>query len=242
MSQLNKVFVGNLSDKVKESEIREKFEKFGKIVSISIKTPSRPPAFAFVEYEDVRDAEDAVREMNGTDMDGNQLRVEITKRGPRGEDGRRDDDRDDDRRSRRQHGTSYRITVSGLSSDTSWQDLKDFLREAGDVAHAEVDRRGNGTASFQTADQMDRAIRKLDDEELKGKRIRIREVRLVGLFDFLTRDIARISVAAVVAHAHHLVAVVVAHIQDLEHLHVALAALARTRAAHVAVANRARNG
>ncbi|CAK4099330.1 unnamed protein product, partial [Aphanomyces euteiches] len=175
MSQLNKVFVGNLSDKVKESEIREKFEKFGKIVSISIKTPSRPPAFAFVEYEDVRDAEDAVREMNGTDMDGNQLRVEITKRGPRGEDGRRDDDRDDDRRSRRQHGTSYRITVSGLSSDTSWQDLKDFLREAGDVAHAEVDRRGNGTASFQTADQMDRAIRKLDDEELKGKRIRIRE-------------------------------------------------------------------
>ncbi|KAG9401920.1 hypothetical protein AC1031_007624 [Aphanomyces cochlioides] len=175
MSQLNKVFVGNLSDKVKESEIREKFEKFGKIVSISIKTPSRPPAFAFVEYEDVRDAEDAVREMNGTEMDGNQLRVEITKRGPRGEDGRRDDDRDDDRRSRRQHGTSYRITVSGLSSDTSWQDLKDFLREAGDVAHAEVDRRGNGTASFQTADQMDRAIQKLDDEELKGKRIRIRE-------------------------------------------------------------------
>ncbi|ETV77814.1 hypothetical protein, variant [Aphanomyces astaci] len=172
MSQANKVFVGNLSDKVKESDIRDKFEKFGKILEISIKTPSRPPSFAFVQYEDVRDAEDAVRELNGTELDGNTLRVEITKRGPRGEDPR---DMERDERSRRQHGTSYRISVSGLSSDTSWQDLKDFLRDAGDVAHAEVDRRGHGTASFQTADQMDRAIRKLDDEELKGRRVRIRE-------------------------------------------------------------------
>ncbi|RHX97141.1 hypothetical protein DYB30_005167 [Aphanomyces astaci] len=167
MSQANKVFVGNLSDKVKESDIRDKFEKFGKILEISIKTPSH-----------VRDAEDAVRELNGTELDGNTLRVEITKRGPRGEDPR---DMERDERSRRQHGTSYRISVSGLSSDTSWQDLKDFLRDAGDVAHAEVDRRGHGTASFQTADQMDRAIRKLDDEELKGRRVRIRESRPLPL-------------------------------------------------------------
>ncbi|RHY26487.1 hypothetical protein DYB32_007566 [Aphanomyces invadans] len=174
MSLGAKVFVGNLSDKVKESDIRDKFDKFGKILEISIKTPSRPPAFAFVQYEDLRDAQDAVREMNGTEMDGNTLRVEITKRGPRGEDPR-DLEREDERR-RRQHGTSYRISVSGLSSDTSWQDLKDFLREAGDVAHSEVDRRGYGTASFQTAEQMERAIRKLDDQELKGRRVRIREV------------------------------------------------------------------
>ncbi|KAF0688581.1 Aste57867_19826 [Aphanomyces stellatus] len=186
MSIANKVFVGNLVDQVKEADLREKFEKFGKIVAISIKTPARPPAFAFIEYEDLRDAEDAVREMNGTELDGQQIRVEMTKRGPRGEDPRdadreRDRDRDRDRDGRRQHGTSHRISISGLSSETSWQDLKDFLREAGEVAHAEVDRRGHGTASFQTADQMDRAIRKLDDLELKGSRVRIRESRPLPL-------------------------------------------------------------
>lgn len=67
--------------------------------------------------------------------------------------------------------------VSNLPTTVSWQDLKDFLRNGGDVVHSDVDRRGNGTASFATFDEMDRAIRKLDDSELKGERIHIREVR-----------------------------------------------------------------
>lgn len=47
------------------------------------------------------------------------------------------------------------------------------------MVHSDVDRRGNGTASFATYDEMDRAIRKLDDTELKGERIQIREVWLL---------------------------------------------------------------
>lgn len=75
-----------------------------------------------------------------------------------------------------QRGTQYRVQVSNLPPSISWQDLKDFLRDGGDVAHADVDRRGNGVASFATFDDMERAIHKLDDTELQGERIRIREV------------------------------------------------------------------
>jgi arginine/serine-rich splicing factor 4/5/6 len=115
-------------------------------------------------------------------MDGQRLRVEITKRGPRGEklSDRGGSYRDDRGRPSRQYGTSYRVTVSGLADSVSWQDLKDFLRAAGEVAHADVDRRGRGTASFHNADDMDRAIRKLDDQELNGERVRIREVHPTG--------------------------------------------------------------
>jgi len=73
-------------------------------------------------------------------------------------------------------GSQYRVSISNLASSVSWQDLKDFLRGGGDVVHADVDRRGGGTASFTTAEDMERAIRKMDDTELNGERIRIREV------------------------------------------------------------------
>lgn len=78
-------------------------------------------------------------------------------------------------------GTQYRVKVSNLATSVSWQDLKDFLRDGGDVAHADVDRRGNGVASFASHEDMERAIRKLDNTELSGDRVRIREVRCVLL-------------------------------------------------------------
>ena len=37
------------------------FLRYGRIRDIDLKTPSRPPAYAFITYDDVRDAEDAIR-------------------------------------------------------------------------------------------------------------------------------------------------------------------------------------
>lgn len=77
-------------------------------------------------------------------------------------------------------GTQYRVRVTNIPSSASWQDLKDFLRDGGDVAHADVDRRGNGVASFATYDDMERAITKLDRAQLMGESVRIREVRALA--------------------------------------------------------------
>ena len=43
-----RVYVGNLPMDITEREVDDLFYKFGRIRSIEIKTPSRPPAFAFV--------------------------------------------------------------------------------------------------------------------------------------------------------------------------------------------------
>jgi arginine/serine-rich splicing factor 1/9 len=43
-----KVFIGNLSEDVQEKDLEEKFSKFGKISSLILKLPPRPPAFAFI--------------------------------------------------------------------------------------------------------------------------------------------------------------------------------------------------
>ena len=55
------------------------FYKFGRIEYIKIPRCSHPPAFAFVEFEDRRDAEDAAYARDGYEFDGSKLRVEISK-------------------------------------------------------------------------------------------------------------------------------------------------------------------
>ena len=49
-------------------------------MAIDLKTPSNPPAYAFIEYEDPRDADAAVARRDGFDFDGHRLRVELSRR------------------------------------------------------------------------------------------------------------------------------------------------------------------
>ncbi|VDM53188.1 unnamed protein product [Angiostrongylus costaricensis] len=173
-----RIYVGNLPSDCREQEIEDVFAKYGKIRFVDIKG-GRGPLFAFVEFDDPRDAEDAVRGRDGYDLDGCRLRVEFTRgSGPRGPGGRPlrgggggyggrggyGGDYGGGRRggpgSRR---SNYRVIVEGLPTTGSWQDLKDHMREAGDVCYADVARDGTGVVEFTRFDDMKYALRKLDD-------------------------------------------------------------------------------
>lgn len=104
---------------------------------------------------------------DGYDFDGARLRVEYSKgsrgaeRSDRGRDGR-DRGRGGGRRS------EWQVIVTRLPRSASWQDLKDFMRKAGDVIYADVDRNGDGVVEYSNEDDMENAIRKLDDTEFKN--------------------------------------------------------------------------
>jgi len=68
------VFVGNLSRRARSNEIRDSFRKYGKVIDVDLKN-----GFGFVEFEDERDAKDAVCEMNGVRMCGERMTVELSK-------------------------------------------------------------------------------------------------------------------------------------------------------------------
>eukprot|EP00908_Phaeocystis_cordata_P022261 Transcript_4684.p3 GENE.Transcript_4684~~Transcript_4684.p3 ORF type:complete len:186 (-),score=77.25 Transcript_4684:315-872(-) len=76
-----------------------------------------------------------------------------------------------------------RVYVGNLSWETSWQDLKDHFRAAGDVSHADVMQehdgrsKGCGIVSFVSARDAANAIRQLHDTELHGRKIFVREDR-----------------------------------------------------------------
>ncbi|XVE73324.1 hypothetical protein DITRI_Ditri11bG0108500 [Diplodiscus trichospermus] len=165
------LYVGNLPGDVREREVEDLFYKYGPIVHIELKIPPRPPGYAFLEFEEARDAEDAIRGRDGYDFGGYRLRVELAHGGR----GRSSIDHHSSHSSGRGRGPSrrseYRVLVTGLPSSASWQDLKDHMRRAGDVCFSQVFRDGSGTTGivdYTNYDDMKYAIKKLDDSEFRN--------------------------------------------------------------------------
>lgn len=59
-----KVYVGNLGNNASKNELESSFSKYGPLKNVWV--ARNPPGFAFIEFEDPRDAEDAVRHLDGT--------------------------------------------------------------------------------------------------------------------------------------------------------------------------------
>eukprot|EP00245_Coleochaete_scutata_P012926 TRINITY_DN510_c0_g2_i3.p1 TRINITY_DN510_c0_g2~~TRINITY_DN510_c0_g2_i3.p1 ORF type:complete len:207 (+),score=19.63 TRINITY_DN510_c0_g2_i3:189-809(+) len=176
------IYVGGLPNDIREREVDDLFYKYGKIIDIDLKTPRRPPAYAFVEFDDARDAEDAIRGRDGYDFDGCRLRVELA-HGAGRPSASASIDRHSSFSSRaggggashrsdfRGNRSDFRVIVTNLPSSASWQDLKDHMRKAGDVCFAQVFRDGSGMCGivdYSNGDDMKVAIRKLDDSEFKN--------------------------------------------------------------------------
>lgn len=73
----SRIYVGGLPSDVQEKEVDSHFGKYGRIRTVDIKggRDGERTAFAFVDFGDERDAQDACREENGRDFLGNRLRV-----------------------------------------------------------------------------------------------------------------------------------------------------------------------
>src|SRR5439155_16874751 len=88
-----KLFVGGLSFNTTSDGLREFFGQSGTVVSATVVTDQfsgRSKGFGFVEMESNEQAQNAVAHLNGRDLDGRSIKVEVAK--PKTE-GRRDSSR-----------------------------------------------------------------------------------------------------------------------------------------------------
>ena len=69
-----KLFVTKYPYFFKERDIEDLFEKFGTLKDIAMKAN-----YTFVEFEDAADAEDCIKEMDGKNIEGKRIVVELTK-------------------------------------------------------------------------------------------------------------------------------------------------------------------
>ena len=82
----SRLFVGNLSDKATEAELRTRFEADGRTVGevalILDRDTGRPKGFAFVEMGSEQDAKTAITALDGKDFGGRAMKISVAKDRP----------------------------------------------------------------------------------------------------------------------------------------------------------------
>ena len=80
-----KIYVGNLSYEVAESDLEQAFGEFGQVTSVNIikdKHTGESKGFGFVEMSEVSAGQTAIKEMNGKELKGRELKVDQAKERP----------------------------------------------------------------------------------------------------------------------------------------------------------------
>ena len=79
-----KLFIGSLSFSTSTERLRETFARVGTVESASVVTDrdtGRSRGFGFVEMATTEDANEAVARLNGSELDGRRIKVELAKPG-----------------------------------------------------------------------------------------------------------------------------------------------------------------
>jgi len=88
---MTNLFVGNLSFKTTQDELLAAFSQFGNVERVNIVTDretGQPRGLAFVEMTERRDAETAISQLNGADLNGRTMNVNEARPKPEGGGGR----------------------------------------------------------------------------------------------------------------------------------------------------------
>lgn len=84
---IKKLFVGSLAYSAGDSELNEAFSPFGEVVSAQVvkeRETGRSRGFGFVEMETEEQAQNAMKEMDGKELMGRSIVVNLSKEKARG--------------------------------------------------------------------------------------------------------------------------------------------------------------
>ncbi|CAB3981042.1 serine-arginine 55 isoform X18 [Paramuricea clavata] len=166
----HRIYLGRLPYGTRERDIEKFLQGSGRVRDINLKN-----GFGFVTFDDPRDARDAVSDCNNRELLGERILVEAC----RGSSSRGYSGGPRQTKGRDKYGapirTPWRVLVENLSTRVSWQDLKDYVRQAGDVTYGDAHRpnKGEGVLEFATHSDARNAVRKLDGTTLNGKKVRL---------------------------------------------------------------------
>lgn len=170
-----RVYVGNLSWDVSWQDLKDHMRSAGNVIRADVleEDNGRSKGCGLVEYATEDEAIKAVQTLHNTDMKGRLIFVR--------------EDREAQKVIGNQRASTghanRRVYVGNLSWDVSWQDLKDHMRSAGDIARADVmcdsdgRSKGCGLVEYVHSQGAGKAIDTLNDTELKGRLIFVREDR-----------------------------------------------------------------
>ena len=175
-----RLYIGNLSYSTTWRQLKDHLSQNGQysIVRADIlqMADGRSKGCGIVEFSSIEEARECCAVMNDSELGGRQIFVR--------------EDRESGMNTAGSNtggggggGSGKRVYVGNLAYEVAWQELKDHMREVGDVAYAEVmmmndgRSKGCGIVEFVTEEGAREAIDKLNDSELMGRQIFVREDR-----------------------------------------------------------------
>ncbi|MBI3679072.1 MAG: RNA-binding protein [Acidobacteria bacterium] len=84
---MTNIFVGNLSYQTTQEDLQAAFSQYGGVERVNIVTDrstGQPRGFAFVEMTEQRDAETAISQLNGAELNGRAMKVSQARPKPAG--------------------------------------------------------------------------------------------------------------------------------------------------------------
>ncbi|XP_075693505.1 RNA-binding protein 14-like isoform X3 [Rhinoderma darwinii] len=112
MRDTSKIFIGNVDDRTTQQELSELFEKFGTVVSCAVMKQ-----YAFVHMRGTERAVKAIEELNGREIHGKKIVVELSKPRPQ---------------------NTWKIFVGNVGIDCDAADLRTMFETYGKVMECDV--------------------------------------------------------------------------------------------------------
>jgi len=186
-----KLYVGNLAYRTDDRSLHRAFSKYGDIVEATVvmdrEDPTRSRGYGFVTFRSVSDAREACSRMDGYDIDGRRVRVNMSDRAERGGGGRG---------GRGMASTSYaansfsqsrqaedgsKLFVGSLSFRTDDRSLRAAFEKYGTIREASVvmerndpsRSRGFGFVTFVNAADAAAAAAALNNREIDGRTVTV---------------------------------------------------------------------
>ncbi|XP_071709061.1 uncharacterized protein [Rutidosis leptorrhynchoides] len=172
-----KLYVGNIPRTTNNDELQKVFEEHGSIEKVEVmydKWSGRSRRFGFVTMKTVDDANAAIEKLNGTEIGGRKIKVNVTEKPLNGVTStllQSDETPFVD--------SPYKLYVGNLAKTVTSDSLKSFFADKGNVLGAKVSRvpgtsksTGFGFVSFSSEEEVEAAISSFNDAVLEGQKIR----------------------------------------------------------------------
>lgn len=174
-----KLYLGNLSYDTDEHHLRNIFEEFGNVTDVAIpldRDTNRPRGFGFVTFDSRQAAEEAILNLDQTELDGRMIRVNVSRpREPRG-----------GGRFNSAGASDVKLYVGNLNFDTEEETVRELFERYGNIVDyfRPTDRETGRVKGFafvtMSANDAENAAGKLDGEELDGRNIYVKESQPKG--------------------------------------------------------------
>ncbi|KAG8363562.1 hypothetical protein BUALT_Bualt19G0035400 [Buddleja alternifolia] len=173
-----RLYVGNIPRTVTNDELQKIVEEHGAVDKAEVmydKYSGRSRRFAFVTMKTVEDATAATEKLNGTEIGGREIKVNITEKPLtslelsllQAEESQFVD-------------SPHKVYVGNLAKTVTMDMLKNFFAEKGQVLSAKISRvpgtsksTGYGFVSFSSEEDVEAAISSLNNAVLEGQKIRV---------------------------------------------------------------------